>query len=90
MIADGAKQFKLAEIIGQPTGENTNDFGETYVFSLPGSTVKMQTTTSFDYGADCNKNIHQPVMPDKTITYTLHDRIYEKDKALEYLLKKLK
>jgi len=90
MIADGAKQFKLAEIIGQPTGENTNDFGETYVFSLPGSKVKMQTTTSFDYGADCNKKIHQPVMPDKIISYTLHDRIYEKDKTLEYILNKLK
>jgi hypothetical protein len=86
MIADGAKQYKIAEIVGTPTGENTNDFGEAYVFTLPGSQIKMQTTTSFDYGADCNKNTHVPVKPDILTRYTFSDKIYEKDKDLEYIL----
>jgi hypothetical protein len=90
MIADGAKQYRIAEIIGTPTGENTNDFGEAYVFILPNSQIKMQTTTSFDFGADCNRNTHLPVMPDILIGYNFNDKIYEKDKALEYILNHLK
>ena len=90
MIADGAKQFKVAELVGEPTGEDTNDFGETYVFALPNSKIKMQTTTSFDHGADCDKNIHRPVIPDKLIGYSLRDKIDEKDKALEYILGQIK
>lgn len=90
MIADGAKQFKIAKIVGTPTGENTNDFGEAYVFTLPNSQIKMQTTTSFDYGADCNRNTHLPVKPDILIRYTFSDKIYEKDRALEYIFNHLK
>jgi hypothetical protein len=90
MIADGAKQYRIAEIIGTPTGENTNDFGEAYVFILPNSQIKMQTTTSFDFGADCNRNTHLPVMPDILIGYNFNEKIYEKDKALEYILNHLK
>jgi hypothetical protein len=88
MIADGIKQYKMAEIIGEPTGENTNDFGEVYVFTLPNSNIKMQTTTSFDFGADCNKNIYKPVMPDVLIRPTLAEKINEVDKAMVYLLSK--
>jgi len=90
MIADGAKQYKIAELIGEPTGENTNDFGEAYVFVLPNSKIKMQTTTSFDFGANCNKNTYQPVMPDKLIRNNLQDKIHEKDKVLEYILSQIK
>ncbi len=90
MIADGAKQFKIAELVGEPTGENTNDFGETYVFPLPNSKIKMQTTTSFDYGANCDKTSHEPVKPDKTIDYDLKDRINGTDRDLEYILKHIK
>jgi len=89
MIADGAKQFRIAEIVGTPTGENTNDFGEAYVFTLPNSQIKMQTTTSFDYGTNCNKNSHMPVKPDILIEDKFYDKIYEIDKPLEYILNHL-
>jgi len=86
MLADGAKEFRLAEIIGEPTGENTNDFGEVYTFALPNSKIKIQTTTSFDFGASCNKNLYSPVMPDKPVPRSRTDRIEENDKALAYIL----
>lgn len=90
MIADGAKQFKMCEIIGEPTGENTNDFGEAITFTLPNSKLIVQTTTSYDMGTDCNRNVHQPVMPDKLIKTTLVDKINESDLVLDYLLKRQK
>lgn len=89
MIADGVKTYKLATLIGEPTGENTNDFGEVYEFELPHSKLKMRTTTSFDYGTNCDKNSHTPVTPDKLITPSLKDKIAEKDIVLEFLLKSI-
>lgn len=86
MFADGVKEFKLATVIGEPTGENTNDFGEIFNVTLPYSKIKMQVTTSYDYGAGCNKNLFQPVVPDILIQPTLYDKIQQKDKALEYIL----
>ena len=90
MFSDGIKHYKLATVVGEPTGENTNDFGEVYAFALPNSKIKMQTTTSFDFGTDCNKNSSSPVLPDKLIERTLHAKIYEEDKALEYILNQIK
>ncbi len=90
MIADGVKHYKICEIIGEPTGENTNDFGEVITFTLPNSKLVIQTTTSYDIGADCNSNIQQPVMPDILLKATLTDKINERDVVLDYLLKQIK
>jgi hypothetical protein len=90
MIADGAKQYKMCSLVGEPTGENTNDFGETMTFTLPNSKLIIQTTTSYDMGTDCNGNLHQPVMPDKLIRTAVADRINERDVVLKYLLKEQK
>jgi hypothetical protein len=46
MLADAVKQYKLATLIGEPTGESTNDFGEVYTMELPNSKVKVQVTTA--------------------------------------------
>jgi hypothetical protein len=86
MVADGVKQFKLAEIVGEPTGENSNDFGEAYTFTLPASKIRIQTSTSFDFGASCDRNGHSPVMPDKLVRRSLSDRIEERDRALEFIV----
>jgi hypothetical protein len=90
MLADGVKQYKIAEIIGEPTGENTNDFAEAFDMILPNSKIKIQTTSAFDIGANGNSKNYAPVMPDKIIKPRLYDRIYEKDKALEYILSQVK
>ena len=46
----------------------------------------MQTTTSFDYGADCNRKNYHVIYPDKEIKPTLKDKISENDRALKYIL----
>jgi len=90
MFSDGIKNYKLATVVGEPTGENTNDFGEVYDFVLPNSKIRMQTTTSFDFGTDCNKNSRTPVLPDKLIENNLNTKLYARDLALEYILGQIK
>lgn len=90
MVADGAKQYQIARLIGEPTGENTTDFGESYSLTLPKTGVVMNLTTSMDIGADCNPNAASPVIPDVLINSTLQDKIHGKDKALEYVLSQVK
>ncbi len=88
LVADGAKQYKLAELIGEPTGEYTNDFGEAFQFTLPNSKIQMRSTSSMSFGADCNTSNYVSVVPDVLITPTLQDKINGTDKTLEYLLNK--
>lgn len=88
MVADAAKQFKLAEVIGAPTGETTTDFGEVFSIALPNSGVIMNLTTSMDIGADCNPQNFSPVMPDVPVDRSLQEKIDGRDKALEYVLNK--
>lgn len=90
MIAAGVKQYSLAEILGQPTGENTNDFGEVYHFQLPNSKILMNITTSFDIGPGCDESITSPVVPDVIIEHSLNDLLQGKDNTLLYVLEKAK
>ena len=90
MVADAAKQFQLAEVIGEPTGENSTDFGEVYRFALPNSGVVVNLTTSMDTGAACEPENFSPVMPDVPVVMSLQDKIEGKEKALEYVLNKAK
>ncbi|KQM66368.1 hypothetical protein ASE74_08150 [Pedobacter sp. Leaf216] len=87
MLADGIKRFNLATLIGEPTGENTNDFGEGYRFLLPKSKISMSVSTSFDMGADCNEKTKHPVNPDKSIYTSYIDKIKGTDPVLLYILK---
>lgn len=86
MLADAIKGYHMATIVGQPTGENTNDFGEAYRMELPNSKLNIQTTVSFDFGVDCNPNTSHPVIPDKTVEVSLNDKILKTDPVLEYIL----
>ncbi len=88
MVADAAKQYGLAELVGEPTGETTNDFGEVFTFRLPNSRILMNTTTSFDLGTACDSSIHSPVIPDVLIPKELSDIATGRDRALEYVLEK--
>ncbi|WP_316831499.1 S41 family peptidase [Pedobacter aquatilis] len=89
MLADGVKQYKMAIIIGEPTGENTNDFGEVLRIALPNSKLSIQTTTTFDLGVDCNDQKSQTVKPDILIKTTLKAKIEKTDPVMEYLLKNI-
>jgi len=89
-LADGVKQYKMATIIGEPTGEATTDFGEVYKFDLPNSKITMQITTSLDFGADCDAKNNHPVMPDILIRSSVADKVSGKDNVMEYILKTVK
>ncbi len=86
MLADAVKTFNLASLVGAPTGEYTNDFGETMTVTLPISKLMIQLTTSFDYGADCDRATFKVVTPDVRIEPTLAERISGTDVVYRYLL----
>jgi len=89
-FADVVKTYKIASVIGEPTGENTQDFGEAFTFELPNSKIRIQSTSSFNLGADCNKKSNSPVIPDINVTTTLSDKIHERDKLIDYLMKEIR
>ncbi len=89
-ISNVMKVYKIAELVGEPTGENQQDFGEAFTFELPNSRIQIQTTSAYFFGVDCNKKNNSPVIPDIIIKTSFNDRIYGKDRVLEYLLSKTK
>lgn len=90
MVADGAKAYKLATLVGEPTGEMTTDFGEAFSIILPDTGIVMNLTSSMDIGADCNPDTKSAVIPDVLIIPSLEDKIEGRDKVLEYVLKQSK
>src|SRR5690606_16923344 len=88
MVASGAKTYKIGTLVGQPTGEATNDFGEVYRFELPNSAVVMHVTTSFDIGPECDASLTSPVLPDVFIAPSAADLLNGEDPELSYILEK--
>lgn len=62
-LADAVKTFKLSTLIGQSTGELTNDFGELVEFQLPISGSYFFVPSTFDIGTDNNLESMKPVEP---------------------------
>ena len=63
-LADAVKIYKLSTLIGLPTGELTNDFGELINFTLPNSSNYVYVSSTYDIGANGNSKISEPVYPD--------------------------
>lgn len=90
MLAEGAKYYKLATLVGEPTGESTNDFGEVYSFILPNSKFRINSTTSYDMGVDCDPSHNNPVTPHKFIKRTVNHVIKKEDPVLDYVLNQVR
>lgn len=86
MLADAFKTFHIGMIIGESTGEYTNDFGEVMSIILLNSKIKMQVTTSFEYGADCNKQDFHTISPDIKVVPSLESQLNENDEVLQYIM----
>lgn len=89
-VADVVKEYKIGTLIGEPTGECVKDFGEAFLIDLPNSHLKIQSTTSFSHGVNCRKTKNGPVLPDISVSNTLRDEVFEKDRPLEYLLGRIR
>jgi hypothetical protein len=63
-LADAVKTYELATLIGLPTGEFTNDFGEQIQFYLPHSKCEVFVSSTYDIGANGDAETLAPVIPD--------------------------
>ncbi|BCY28968.1 S41 family peptidase [Flavobacterium okayamense] len=63
-LADAIKTYNISTLIGLPTGEYTNDFGEQFSFTLKNSGNLVFVSSTYDIGANGNKDVLEPVMPD--------------------------
>ena len=63
-LADAVKTYKLSTLIGEATGEYTNDFGELLSFTLPNSGNYVYVSSTYDIGANGDSNVYEPVHPD--------------------------
>lgn len=79
-LADAVKTYNITTLIGTPTGEYTNDFGEQLSFTLQNSGSLVFVSSTFDIGANGNDSILEPVYPD----------IEVKTDALEYAINWIK
>lgn len=89
MLADGAQTYKLARLIGQPTGAPANDGGESYSFKLPHTGFEVYTSSTFDIRANGNKNDNAAILPDISV---IENKSRSKDAILDrgirYILEK--
>ncbi len=83
MLADGIKSYHLATLMGEPTGESGNDFGEMFNFMLPNSLIIARASTKMFTRADGDEKNFDPVIPDITVIPTAKDLKEKKDAVLE-------
>lgn len=84
MLADGAQTYKLAKLIGEPTGAPANDGGESYNFKLPHTGFEVYTSSTFDIRANGRKEDTTAILPDISV---IEDKSDSKDAILEYGIK---
>jgi hypothetical protein len=83
MCAIPARDFGLATIVGQETGEPVNSTGEIYFGASNVTGITYSFTTKFFYGPKPRPNM-QGVLPDVTIVPTAADVQAGRDPALDY------
>ncbi len=64
MLVDAVKTFDLATVIGEPSGELTNDYGEVVTFYIQQTQVYLTIASTYDIGASGNPEEHTVVLPD--------------------------
>jgi hypothetical protein len=72
-----------ATLVGQPTGQGYNHYGDTTHFQLPNSNIEIQYSTKH-FGND--DNLDKNIFPDVFIEPTMEEYLAGKDSVLEYVL----
>ncbi len=81
MLSNAIKDYGLATIIGEATGEPCNDYGELYWNKLPGTGLLFYTCSKQFIRANGNADDPNPVIPDIEVK---QDPKSLKDDVLEY------
>lgn len=82
MLAAAVKDFHLATLIGEPTGEPANDYGELCTIKLPNTGFSAFTSTTIWVRPNNDKNNIQPIYPDYLVEHTPG----EEDNVLRYAI----
>ncbi len=80
--AIAAKDYGLATIVGEETGEPVNSTGELYGFTAPGTKLQLYLTTKY-FMAPKQHPDGQGVIPDVIVEATEEDRAAGRDAVLE-------
>ncbi len=80
-----AKDYGLATIVGEETGEPVNSTGEVYVFAAPGTGLRAALTTKVYLAPKPHPN-DQGVIPDIAVTTTPADIAAGRDPVLDRVL----
>ena len=79
MLAATVKDFKLATLIGEPTGEPGNDYGELCDIKLPNTGFLAFTSTTIWVRPNNDKKDNNPILPDYAVkrSTTGHDNVLQ-------------
>jgi C-terminal processing protease CtpA/Prc len=64
MLANTIQDYQLAQLIGSPTGEYPNDYGEVLYFTLPNTKISFGTSSKQFVRANGDTKNNNPVLPD--------------------------
>lgn len=84
MLANTIQDFKLASLVGEPSGEPANDYGELITLTLPNTGFSFSTSTKQFIRANGDSNDVQPVLPQYKVADNLstsHDEVIDFLKA---------
>lgn len=82
MLTNAIKDYQLATLIGGPTAEPGNDFGEIRTFMLPHSRIVATTAIKMFMRANGDENDFTGIQPDIEVKATRMDILQKKDQAL--------
>ena len=72
-LADAIQIHKISTLIGQPTGELTNAYGELIEEIMPNSGTYFFIPSTYDLGSDGDADRRSPVIPDVEATKNIID-----------------
>lgn len=81
MLTNAIKDYQLATLIGEPSGEPGNDYGEMYVNDLPNTGLTFSTCVKQFIRANGDASDTDPIFPDIVVKQKSND---QKDDVLEF------
>jgi C-terminal processing protease CtpA/Prc len=81
MLANAIKDYQLATLIGSPTGECPNDFGELITLKTPNLGMEFSTSTKQYIRANGDASNREPILPDHFVT---DDPTTSEDEVMEF------